>query len=362
MTGAAIFSADERDSFTRSVDRFVEERYGFDRQREIAASADGFGHAEWRDMADLGWMALPLPEDAGGLGGGMQETAIVMAGIGRGLLLEPYLATVVLAGGLIAACADEPARSDLLSAIAAGEAIWAFADTDGDDPVLALPDGEGWRIGGTKTLVLHGHSAGHLLVSARTADGTGLFMVDADAPGVERRRFDMVDGRGVAEIGFGAAPAVRLGNGDAAVAIVAAHDRAAVALCSEAVGAMAALNAMTLDYARTRQQFGVAIGSFQALQHRLVDMAVAETEARSVAAAAAEALDAGHPMASMVVSAAKIRINRAGRFVGESAIQLHGGIGMTNELAAGHYFKRLLAIGSLFGDCDMHLDRLASAA
>lgn len=367
MTRTAIFDDQECESFASSVDRFVIDRYPLERQRELARSASGFCRETWREMADLGWMVLSVPADHGGLGGGVREEAIVMAGIGRGLLLEPFLASAILSPAIVASIASEAQQAALLPAMASGECLYALGDQDGAAPMIARVQGDGWRLDGDTLLVLHGDAADRLLIAAAVEGETGgseigIFLVDAAAAGVSRVPFHLIDGRRGADIALRGTPAERLGAGDARAAIATTRVRGTIAVCAEALGAMAALNALTLAYAKTRQQFGVTIGSFQVIQHRLVDMAVAEVESRSIVAAAAEAFDADHPMAAMMVSAAKLRINRAARLIGEGAIQLHGGIGMTEELAVGHYFKRLLAIGALFGDCDHHLDRLADAA
>lgn len=355
------FDGEARAAFADSVGRFVAERYDFDTHRRIAASEQGYGSAEWSEMAELGWTCLSLPADQGGLGGGAAETAIVMEGIGRGLLLEPYIATTVLCGTLIASCASDAQKGALMPAIAAAETVIAFAHQDSAPTSAARrPDG-GWVVNGGKTLVLHGPCADWLIVSAPIdGEGLALFLLAGDTPGVTRKAYRLVDGRPIAEVVFADAGAERLGGGDATGAIARALDHAVAACCAEAVGAMAALNRETLAFAKTRQQFGVPIASFQALQHRMVDMTIAEQEVRSIAQAAAHALDAGHPEAGRLVSAAKVRACRAGRMVGESAVQIHGGIGMTSELAIGSWFKRLLAIESLFGDIDFHLDRVAA--
>lgn len=359
---ASVFDTEARNSFSESVDRFITQRYDFDTQRRLAATPDHFGRDEWAQIAELGWQCLPLPEAHGGMGGGAADTSIIMEAIGRGLMLEPYIASIILAGRLVAACGSAAQQADLLPALASGALVLAFAERDSDPqrPVTATPAVDCWTMNGAKTLTLHGDCADRLLVAAQVGDETGLFLVAADSAGLHRDRYRLVDGRGIAELGFDAVPAERLGNDDARAAIESALDHAAHACCAEAVGAMAMLNAQTLEFVRTRQQFGVTIGSFQVIQHRLVDMTVAEQEARSIARAAAAALDAGQPGAGLLVAAAKLRAARAGRFVGESAVQIHGGIGMSSELPIGAWFKRLLAIESLFGDADAQLDRIAA--
>lgn len=355
----SIFDADARAAFANSVDRFVTQRYDFDTHRRIAASADGYGRPQWAEMAEMGWNCLPIPVDQGGLGGGAVETAIIMEAMGRGLMLEPYIATTILCGGLITACASNAQKEALLPAIAAAKTIIALAYQN-TTPVLATQSDDSWIVNGGKTLVLHGDCADRLLVTASVDGITALFMIAADAPGVTRQCYRLIDGKGIAEISFIDAIAERIGDSDTATAVGNVINRAIAATCAEAVGAMAALNEQTLTFAKTRQQFGMAIGSFQALQHRMVDMTIAEQEVRAITKAAADALDAGHPTAGYVVSAAKVRACRAGRLVGEGAIQIHGGIGMTSELPIGAWFKRLLAIDSLFGDVDFHLDRIAA--
>ena len=360
----AAFDKAERTSFTASVDRFVAEQYDFTRYLALRAGPERYGRAEWARYAELGWLALLLPVEAGGLGGGAEEAAIVMEAIGRGLLLEPFLASIVLGGGLVARAGRPEQVADILPQLAAGTMILAFASLDapGAASVAKVDLGVGgFRLTGRKDFVLHGDIATQMVVSARLGDDdrVRLFVVDPRENGVAVEQRRLIDGRGVARVSFSAAPAEALGEADATAVIQVVSDHAVAALCSEGVGAMGALNMMTLAYVKTRQQFGAPIGSFQVLQHRLVDMVVAEQQARSMTLAAARALDQSHPNAALIVSAAKVCVNGAARFIGEQAIQLHGGIGMTEELSVGHYFKRLLPVGSLFGDSDHHLDRIA---
>ncbi len=357
-----LFDAEAREYLSRSLDRFVVDRYNFETHRRLVATDCGFGRAEWSEMAELGWHCLSLPSQYGGMDGGASETALVMDAIGRGLMLEPYIATVVLSGRLIASCGTAEQCDALLPLISAGDCMLAFAHQDLSEEATAMcsPDGDGWSINGAKTFVLHGDIADQLVVTAVAGGETILLLVAADAPGVFRKNYKLIDGRGISEIRFEGAFAERIGSSNVATAVADVLDYANSAVCAEAVGAMSVLNDQTLDYVKTRQQFGTTIGSFQALQHRLVDMKVAEQEVRSISQTAAAALDAGHAQASVLVSAAKVRTCRAARFIGESAVQIHGGIGMTDELPIGAYFKRLLAIESLFGDKDQHLDRISA--
>ncbi len=329
--------------------------------------------------AELGLLGLPFGEDHGGFGGGPVETMIVMEAFGRALALEPYLATVVLGGGFIRHGASDAQRGAILPKIADGSLRLAFAHTErqsrydlADVATTAKRDGDGWIVDGNKGVVLHGDTADSLIVTARTAgdcrdrSGIGLFLVDAKAMGVTRRGYPTQDGLRAAEVSFanvrvGAADVI----GDPANALPLVEcvvDQAMAALCAEAVGAMAEMHALTVDYLKTRKQFGVPIGNFQVLQHRAADMFVAFEQARSMAMFAtmmAQEDDAAERRKA--IAAAKVQIGRSGRFIGQQAVQLHGGVGMTMESKVGHYFKRVTMIDMMFGDADHHLARLAEA-
>jgi len=361
-----------------SAERFVEKEYGFERRRALAAGDAGFDRALWARFAELGWLAAPLPEDCGGLGGSILEVAVLMEALGHGLVVEPYLATVVLGAGLVARAGNEAQRRALLPAVAEGRLLLAFAQVEpqarydlADVETRAKPDGEGFRLSGRKSLVFHGASADRIIVSARSAGarrdraGLGLFLVEREAEGLGVRAYATVDGLRAADVTLEqvrVGPEACLGDpGDALPAIEQVVDQACVALAAEAVGIMDAMVAQTRDYLKTREQFGVPIGSFQVLQHALVDMFAACELSRALTLRAAATLaEAGPAEAAQAASAAKVQIGRAGRLVGQSAIQLHGGMGMTEELAIGHYFKRLAMIGQTFGDADHHLSRYAS--
>jgi pimeloyl-CoA dehydrogenase small subunit len=304
------------------------------------------------------------------------ETAIVMEAFGRGLVLEPYLASVILGGGLLRHAAPEALRAALLPDVASGEMKLAFAHLERHSrydlasvSMTASPDGEGWRLDGDKGVVLHGDVADRLIVTARTAggardrDGIGLFLVDATAPGVTRQGYHTQDGMRAAEISFvGVAGEVL---GDPARGLAAAErvrDEAVAALCAEAVGAMAEAVDATVDYLKTRKQFGRAIGEFQVLQHRAVDMYVALEQARSMAMFASLMADSDDPVErGRAISAAKVQIGRSAKLIGQEAVQLHGGIGVTMEYKVGHYFKRLTMIEMLFGDTEHHLAQVAAS-
>jgi pimeloyl-CoA dehydrogenase small subunit len=367
---------DEQRLLRDSVDRLIQDRYGFEQRRKYSTEPDGWSRALWAQYAELGLLGLPFPEAQGGFGGGAVETMIVMEAFGRGLIIEPYLATVILGGGLVLAAGDAATSEAILSSVGAGETLLAFAHTErqarfnlSDVATTAQLEGGAWTVTGEKGVVLHGDCADRLIVSARIGGGRqdeagiGLFLVDGEAPGVTRRGYRTQDLLRAAEISLQDAPATPLGTpGEAFPAIAWVVDRAIAALCAEAVGAMAELHAMTVDYLKTRKQFGRAIGEFQVLQHRSVDMFTALEQARSMAMFAtvmAESEDAAER--GRAISAAKVQIGRSGRHIGQEAIQLHGGIGVTMEYKAGHLFKRLTMIDKLFGDADFHLARLADA-
>ena len=358
-----------------SVDRLIADRYQFEQRQLYAREPDGWSRANWAQFADLGLLGMPFDEAHGGFGGGPVETMLVMESFGRGLVLEPYLAAVVLGGGLVRRAGSEAQKSDLLGRLAAGELLLAFAQQErasrydlADVATAARTEGGAWRLDGEKFLVLHGDVADTLVVSARLSGGRaeragiGLFLVDAAAPGVARHGYATQDGLRAADIAFVSAPATPLG--DPAGGLAAAErvaDEAIAALCAEAVGLMAAMHLITVDYLKVRKQFGRAIGEFQVLQHRSVDMFVALEQARSMAMYAAMMSAEDEPQArARAVSAAKVQIGRSGRLIGQEATQLHGGIAMTMEYKIGHYFKRMTMIERMFGDAGHHLSRVAA--
>lgn len=359
-----------------SVDRLLADRYDFEARRKHMAGDKGWSADIWARFAELGLLALPFSEEDGGFGGGAVETMLVMESFGRSLVIEPYLATVVLGGGLLNAAASAEQRAAVVPGVVEGSTLLAFAHSErqarydlADVETKAKKDGDGWTLDGAKTLVLHGDSATKLIVSARTAGGrtdekgVGLFLVDADAPGVEVRGYATQDGMRAAEVTLSGAKGEALGDPEGAMpAIRQVVDEAIAAICAEAVGAMEKSNELTVEYLKTRQQFGVHIGAFQALQHRGAEMFVALEQARSMAMfAAVMSRDEDPVERSRAVSGAKVQIGRSGRFIGQSAVQLHGGVGMTMEYAIGHYFKRLTMIDKAFGDADHHLGLVGAA-
>jgi pimeloyl-CoA dehydrogenase small subunit len=369
--------SDEQRLLRESVERLMAEHYDFAARQRFCAEPGGFSDAVWRRYAELGLLALPFAENDGGIGGGPVETMIVMEAFGRALALEPYLATVVLGGGFLRLGGSAAMRTSLIPAIAGGELRLAFAHAErqarydlADVATAARQDRAGFVLDGAKSLVLHGDAADKLVVSARLAGaqrdrgGIGLFLVDAAQDGVTRRGYPTVDGLRAAEVTLSgvrvAGDAVIGAAGDGFALIERVVDTAIAALAAEAVGAMAAMHALTVDYLRTRKQFGVPIGNFQVLQHRAADMLVALEEARSLAMLAAMTADETDAIERRkAMAAAKVQIGRSGRIVGQGAIQLHGGMGMTMEASVGHYFKRVTMIDTLFGDADHHLAALA---
>ncbi|MDX1732812.1 MAG: acyl-CoA dehydrogenase [Halioglobus sp.] len=370
------FNLSEEQSLIRdSIERFVAENYEFDKRNATVALDHGFSPEHWRQFAELGWLSIPFAEEHGGFGGGPVDTMVIMQEFGKGLVAEPYLPTVLLFGALLQAGASEAVQSELIPQIIAGELQGAFAYLERqsrfeltDVAARATKEGSDWVLNGEKTVVLNGAAAQKLVVAARAsgdqtdAAGITLFLVDAVASGIERTAYRMTDGQEAANIRF---TDVRT---DAVIGVAGEGyglmreviDNAILAVAANALGAMEFLNAQTLEYCKTREQFGVAIGSFQALQHRLVDMFGSCEKQRSLLYRAVCAAEAGSDDAQRSLLALKVMTGRAGRHIGGEAIQLHGGMGMTDELAVGFYVKRLMILNSLFGDADHHKQRFAA--
>jgi alkylation response protein AidB-like acyl-CoA dehydrogenase len=364
----------EQQQFSDALRRWVEKDYTFEHRKKIVKSEPGVSDQAWGALAELGMTALPIPEAQGGFNGSAIDMLVVMQELGRGLVIEPYLATVLgaeflkLAGGQ-EALLERVASGDLKLACALGEKqarheLFDIATT-------ATASAGGYVLNGTKTVVVHGAQAGMLIVSARTGgaqrdtSGISLFVVSADTAGLTRRDYRTIDCQRAADVTFAnvKVPAsALLGKEGAGWDVLdAAADYGATLLCAEAVGAMEAINAATLEYAKTRQQFGVPIGKFQALQHRMAEMFMQLEQARSMATLAAVKVSSGDAEERRrTVSAAKARVGQAAKYVGQQAIQLHGGMGVTNELPAAHHFKRLTMIELMLGDTDHHLARFVA--
>ncbi len=357
-----------------SLSKLLKDKYGFENRKAYIKSETGWSRDVWAAYAELGLLGMPFAEEDGGLGYGAVETMIVMEQMGRALTLEPFLTTVVMGGGFLRHGATAAQRAAMVPEIAAGNLLLAFAHTEPqsrfdlhDVATTAKKDGEGWVIEGRKGVVVHGDTADQLIVTARISgarrdrDGIGVFLVPATAQGVTRRGFGTADGQRAADITF---DQVKVGadalleGGLALVERVA--DETMAALAAEAVGCMEAAKDLTVDYLKTRKQFGRPIGSFQSLQHRAAEMMVCLEQARSMAMLAAMMAGEGDAAERRrQMRAVKIEVGRNARFVGQQAIQMHGGIAMTMEYAGGHYLKRLTVIENMFGDIDHHLAALS---
>ncbi len=365
-----MISIEDLAQLRQSVDRWVERDYDLPRRKTALASPAGFDTLAWQDYASLGWLGLPIAEAHGGAGLDDGALLAVMTAVGRGLLMEPILSTCVLGTGLIAACATQKQQSMLLPDVAGGYVKLALAHAEprlgyarGPITMQATQDGASWRLSGEKCFVLDATSADHLLVTARDPEGRmGLFLVARDAAATEWRPWRTVDGRHAADITLAGTPAERLGGGDVSAALDHTLDRAILAVSAEAVGAMESLLADTLAYHKTRKQFGQPLSKFQALQHRLVDMYIALEECKALVDFTLTQMDGEPAERQTACSALKVQICRSGRLVGTEAVQLHGGIGMTDDLKVGHSFKRLMMIEALFGNGDFHLARYAAVA
>ena len=367
---------EEQELLRGSLQRLLRDHYDFGARRKIVATDEGWSRKHWSSFAELGLCAAPFQESSGGLGGGPLATMIVMREFGRNLVVEPFFETVVLAGGLIEDVGSQAQHDAFLPQIMAGESIWALAWAEGRSrydfnnvATTARRQGEVYVLNGTKAAVIGAPWADKLIVSARTSgephdrSGVSLFVVDRQSANLHLQSFKTIDGRRAAEITLMnvQVPASQLlgTEGEGVAALEACRDRAIAALCAEAVGAMSELNSVTLEYAKTRKQFGVSLATFQVLQHRMVDMFIALEEAISLTQHLNLSLATGEPHGSKLASGAKSKVGYAARFIAEQAIQLHGGMGMSDELNVGHYFKRIASINVQFGDPTYHLMRYA---
>jgi alkylation response protein AidB-like acyl-CoA dehydrogenase len=366
---------EEQQLLADTVKRFVREDYTFEKRREILKSAEGWSRDIWRSLADLGLTALNVPEAHGGLNAGPVDTMLVMNALGEGLVVEPFLSAAVLTPALLTQLGDEKAAADLFEGIVSGERIVIVAHqepkTRGELQSVstrAEKTSDGYVLDGHKAVIAHGGAADELLVTARVsgqpgdADGISVFRVDPKAAGVTVKGYATMDGQRAADIELKRVKVAadrRIGaEGKAFAAIEAAHEIALSALCAEAVGIMKAINATTLEYTKSRKQFGVPIAKFQVLQHRMADMFLHSEQATSMSyLAAIKCVDPDVAERKRAIAAAKVVVGQAGRFVGQQAIQLHGGMGMTDELMVSHHFKRLTALDLILGDTDFHIQK-----
>jgi alkylation response protein AidB-like acyl-CoA dehydrogenase len=373
------FSFTEEQTLLRNmVQSFVQDNYDFDTRMKIIRSEEGMSREIWQQFAELGLLAAPFSEELGGLDGGPIETMVIMEELARGLVVEPYMPTVVLCGGILNRHASKEQQETHLPSLIAGESIWALAYSEpqgrfnlADIVTSAKADGAGYVLNGTKAVVQGGPWADKLIVSARVSggqrdqDGVSLFIVDKSAAGVSTQDYPTVDGGRACEVtleNVAVGADALIGEAGKGFAILdEAIDYGIGALSAEAVGHMKQLNDATVEYCKTRKQFGVAIGSFQVLQHRMVDMFMEYEQSVSMTYMVNMKLTESEAERKKAASGAKVQIGKSGRFVGQQAVQLHGGMGMTEELNVGHYFKRLTMIDTQFGNVDHHLKRFAAA-
>jgi len=369
--------SEEQTMIKDSVSRFVREQYDFDTRRGIIESDDGISREFWSMFAELGWLSVPFAEEYGGFGGTVIDIAAVMEEMGKGIVIEPYVSTVVVFGGLLSASTNSALKEAVIPSIIEGACLGSFAYMEpqsryemSDVSTTATASGDGYTLNGVKTVVANGGTANRFIVSARTSgdqfdrSGISLFLVDSTAPGVEVKTYKMMDGQSAATLTLTdvAVDQSHLLNsvGEGMDLIEQVMPQILIGLSAEALGIMATLNTLTVDYSKTRQQFGTPISSFQVLQHRMVDTFMACEQSKSMlyrglceSKSVSEGETDGSALAK-TVHALKATVARYGKTIGEEAIQLHGGIGMTDELNIGHYVKRLMMINTAFGDGDYH--------
>ncbi len=370
--------SDEQSLLKDSVERFIQNDYAFEARQKLVKNEPGFSTANWKTFAELGWLGVPFAEADGGFGGGPIETMLIMEQFGRGLVVEPFVPTVVLVGGMLRTAGSRAQKEKYLSKIVDGslQGAFAFAEPQGrfnlaDITTTAVKSDDGYVLNGHKAVVINGPSADLLVISARTSgqqrarSGITLFIVDRNAAGLSRRDYPTVDALRASEVhlqNVAVPKSAVLGKvGKGLDVIEQAVDEATLAIGAEAVGCMEVLYKATVEYCKTRVQFGQPIGKFQVLQHRMVDMFMEYEQSKSLMFMAAMRLAEGYgPEAQKAVSAFKVQVGKSGRFVGQQAVQLHGGMGMTEELSIGHYFKRLTMIDTMFGNVDHHLKRFGA--
>ena len=370
--------SDEQTLLRESVSRFITNDYGFESRQKHSRSDAGYSLENWQTFAELGWLGVPFSENHGGFGGGAVETMLMMEEFGKGLVVEPYLATVVACGSALNGFGSEDQKSSFIPEIIDGSKLWAlaFAEPQGrfnlaDLTTTATANNGSYLLSGHKSVVINGPNANFFIVSVRTSGeqrdetGVSLFIIPSDAKGLSRRDYPTVDGQRASELildNVELDEASRLGEeGQGLNILQQAIDFATLAIGSEAVGCMEVLYKDTVEYCKNREQFGQPIGKFQVLQHRMVDMFMEHEQSKSLMFMAAMRWDEGYGAeAQKAVSAFKVQVGKSGKFVGQSAVQLHGGMGMTDEWNIGHYFKRLTIIDTMFGNVDHHLKRFGS--
>ena len=372
------FTFNEEQSLIQDqVDQFVQKEYDWETRQSLSNSELGFGEDNWKKFAELGWLGISVSEDSGGFGGSAIESMLIMEAFGKGLVVEPFLETVIMAGGLIDDHGSDQQKSSFLEPAIAGEMHLALAYAEpqsrfnlSDVVTEAKADGDNFIINGYKSVVMNGPSADHIIVSARTSgtqldeNGISLFIIDANASGLDKTNYKTVDGRRASDLTFENVSVSKenlIGDQDKGFEILdSAIDKAILAISAEAVGAMEVLYKTTVEYTKTREQFGTAIGKFQVLQHRMVDMFMEYEQCKSLLYMATMKHEEKAEDAKKAISGLKYQVGKAGKFIGQQAVQLHGGMGVTDELNVGHYFKRLTTVGTIFGNTDYHLKKYTS--
>lgn len=369
------FTFNEEQSLIQDqVDQFVQKEYDWETRQSLSNSELGFGEDNWKKFAELGWLGISVSEDSGGFGGSAIESMLIMEAFGKGLVVEPFLETVIMAGGLIDDHGSDQQKSSFLEPAIAGEMHLALAYAEpqsrfnlSDIVTEAKADGDNFIINGYKSVVMNGPSADQIIVSARTSGtqldekGISLFIIDANASGLDKTNYKTVDGRRASDLTFENVSVSKenlIGDQDKGFEILdSAIDKAILAISAEAVGAMEVLYKTTVEYTKTREQFGTAIGKFQVLQHRMVDMFMEYEQCKSLLYMATMKHEEKAEDAKKAISGLKYQVGKAGKFIGQQAVQLHGGMGVTDELNVGHYFKRLTTVGTIFGNTDYHLKK-----
>jgi len=372
------FTFNEEQSLIQDqVDQFVQKEYDWETRQSLSNSELGFGEDNWKKFAELGWLGISVSEDSGGFGGSAIESMLIMEAFGKGLVVEPFLETVIMAGGLIDDHGSDQQKSSFLEPAIAGEMHLALAYAEpqsrfnlSDVVTEAKADGDNFIINGYKSVVMNGPSADQIIVSARTSgtqldeNGISLFIIDSNASGLDKTNYKTVDGRRASDLTFENVSVSKenlIGDQDKGFEILdSAIDKAILAISAEAVGAMEVLYKTTVEYTKTREQFGTAIGKFQVLQHRMVDMFMEYEQCKSLLYMATMKHEEKAEDAKKAISGLKYQVGKAGKFIGQQAVQLHGGMGVTDELNVGHYFKRLTTVGTIFGNTDYHLKKYTS--
>ena len=372
------FTFNEEQSLIQDqVDQFVQKEYDWETRQALSNSELGFGEDNWKKFAELGWLGISVSEDSGGFGGSAIESMLIMEAFGKGLVVEPFLETVIMAGGLIDDHGSDQQKSSFLEPAISGEMHLAIAYAEpqsrfnlSDVVTEAKADGDNFIINGYKSVVMNGPSADQIIISARTSgsqldeDGISLFIIDANTSGLDKTNYKTVDGRRASDLTLENVSVSKenlIGEQDKGFEILdSAIDRAILAISAEAVGAMEVLYKTTVEYTKTREQFGTAIGKFQVLQHRMVDMFMEYEQCKSLLYMATMKHEEKAEDAKKAISGLKYQVGKAGKFIGQQAVQLHGGMGVTDELNVGHYFKRLTTVGTIFGNTDYHLKKYTS--